>query len=322
MQATDALPRVELHCHLDGIISPEMARDIRAEQPDFPIDPDELARAYPVTDLQSFFNWWGYITPLDHNLRLYYPIIERYIRQLKAQSVCYLELLVAIGDLPADPAAAVDTMQAFREWVTACEGGAVQVEFVGTFGRGQSAERFATLGMPKLLALHKAGLICGVSLAGPEINNPASRFASSFDTLHAAGLPLEIHAGEWVGPESVWDALQHAHPTRIGHGVSLFSDPRLVEYFQTSGMHIEFCPTSNVKTGSISRIEEHPVGRARDLGLNFSVNTDDPGVFGCSMDSEFALVTALFGFTQDDWAQVTHNSLASRFQPTLRPPNV
>jgi adenosine deaminase len=124
---------------------------------------------------------------------------------------------------------------------------------------------------------------------------------------------IEIHAGEWCGPESVWDALEHGYPDRIGHGVSAFQDPRLLETIGERGIHIEMCPTSNLKTGSIAAIADHPIARARDLGLSIGVNTDDPGAFGCSMESEYALLAEVFGFGPADFAYLYSCALAARF---------
>lgn len=161
-------------------------------------------------------------------------------------------------------------------------------------------------------------MIVGVALAGSEEGYPVKPLASAFDRLHETGMGIEIHAGEWAGPESVWDALEHGHPDRIGHGTHLFEDERLLDLVRERDIHVEMCPTSNLKTGSIARIEEHPIGKARDLGLNFSVNTDDPGAFECSMASEYRLLADVFGFTEDDFGRLYTNSLAARFQPALR----
>src|SRR5207247_481664 len=114
------------------------------------------------------------------------------------------------------------------------------------------------------------------------------------------------------------DALEYGFPTRIGHGVAIFEDPRLLGRIQELGIHVEMCPTSNVKTGSVPNIEAHPVRLARDLDLSFSINTDDPGAFECSMNSEYELLEQLFGFQEDDFARVYANSLEARFQPRLR----
>jgi adenosine deaminase len=92
----------------------------------------------------------------------------------------------------------------------------------------------------------------------------------------------------------------------------------LIDIFQQRQLHIEICPTSNLKTGSVARLEEHPVRRALDLGLNFSINTDDPGVCECSMQSEYALLAERFGFTEQDFRRVYTNTLSARFQPGLR----
>ena len=108
-------------------------------------------------------------------------------------------------------------------------------------------------------------------------------------------------------------ALEHGYPDRIGHGVSLFQDPALVELFRERQIHVEMCPTSNIKTGSVARTEEHPIRRARDLGLNFSINTDDPGPFLNSLMSEYQLLAGVFGFDEADFQQIYENTLKSRF---------
>jgi len=170
----------------------------------------------------------------------------------------------------------------------------------------------------QLMGLYEARLIVGVALAGPEPGYPVKPFQKIMARFHEAGLGIEIHAGEWCGPESVWDALEHGYPDRLGHGVSAFRDARLIEALRERGIHIELCPTSNRKTGSIANIAEHPIRQARDLEMSFSVNTDDPGAFESSLDAEVALVSDVFGFSEQDWLDVFSNSLRARFQPNLR----
>src|SRR4051812_26707998 len=104
-------------------------------------------------------------------------------------------------------------------------------------------ERAADLA-DRILMLHQAGLIVGVVLAGPERGHPVKPFQKLFARFREAGLGIENHAGEWCGPESVWDALEHGFPNRIGHGVSLFDDAALVRRFQEEQIHVEMCPTS------------------------------------------------------------------------------
>jgi len=294
-----------------------MVRDIFRTDPAFPINPAQFERAYPITDIESFLRWWSFIHPIEGTLEYFYPILGRHIEHLKAQKVLYSELMIAAGELPRDEIEALEKLGAFRNWVDEKEAGDIQVEFLVAIGRNKSPEDVEKLA-GLVLTLYNSGLIVGVALSGPEEGNPVRTFQRTFARFHEAGLGIEVHAGEWCGKESIWDALEYGYPNRIGHGVSLFQDPRLITIFQERQIHIELCVTSNLKTGSISDIKEHPIRRARELGLNFSINTDDPGPFECSMESEYALVEEVFEFGEGDFRKVYHNSLASRFQPHLR----
>ena len=312
-----AIPKVELHCHLDGVLDRAMVRDIHRDDPTFPIDPREFERAYPICDLDSFWNWWHFIDPIEGKLEIFYPILGQYVERLKAQNVRYAEIMLPSGGLPQDTAEAVEEVRAFREWLNQQEAGRTQVELLVVFGRDAFPDKVAKLA-ERLVALYEAGLIFGVAVAGPEQDHPIKPFQQTMAKLREAGLGIEIHAGEWCGPESVWDALDHGYPHRIGHGVSLFKDERLLDLVRERGIHVEVCPTSNLKTGSVARIEEHPVRLARELGLSFSINTDDPGPFECSMVSEYELLSNVFGFSDGDFQTIYVNSLEARFQPELR----
>jgi adenosine deaminase len=314
---TSTLPKAELHCHLDGVLDRTMLRDIRQCDSDFPIDPHEFETAYPVHDYESFWNWWRFIDPIESELDNFRPILARHIERLKAQTVRYAEVMLANGELPRDPAEAVDKVRSFREWVNQQEAGEIQIEFLVAVGRNCSPEWMAQRGT-KLVKLYEAGLIVGIAVAGPEQGNPVRPFQHTLTRLREAGLGIEIHAGEWCGPESVWDALEHGGADRIGHGVSLFRDAELLRLAQERRIHIEICPTSNLKTGSVPHIRDHPVLLARDLGLSFSINTDDPGPFECSLASEYELLATTFAFDEDDFRTIYHNSLEARFQPELR----
>jgi adenosine deaminase len=312
-----ALPKAELHCHLDGVLDRAMAWDIHRHDPTFPVDPLEFERAYPVEDFDSFWNWFSFVKPIYGELAFLYPILDRHIERLKAQSVRYSEVMIAASTLAQDQAEAIDQLKNLREWTHRKESGDIQIEFLVGLGRNRPPDVMAERA-ERVIALYEAGLIVGVALAGPEQGHPVKPFRKSFARFHEAGLKIEIHAGEWCGPESVWDALEYGYPDRIGHGVSLFQEARLLDLIRERDIHIELCPTSNLKTGSVSRIEEHPVGRARELGLNFSVNTDDPGPFECSMESEYELLARVFGFDGQDFEQLYARTLEARFQPVLR----
>jgi adenosine deaminase len=311
------LVKAELHCHLDGVLDRAMAWDIHRGAPTFPLDPGEFERAYPVKGFEGFWNWFNFIKPMSRELAYFYPILDRHIERLKAQRVRYAEVMIAASLIPQDKVEAVEKLRAWREWVNQRESGDIQIEFLVGLGRNKSPEVMEERA-ERMIGLYEAGLIVGVALAGPEQGHPVKPFHKSFARFHEAGLGIEIHAGEWCGPESVWDALEYGYPNRIGHGVSLFQDPRLVDIFREQQIHIEMCPTSNLKTGGVARIREHPIGQAKELGLSFSVNTDDPGVFECSLESEYALLAQVFGFDDGDFERLYANTLGARFQPVLQ----
>lgn len=312
-----SLPKVELHCHLDGIVGPEIARYLCQKDPSYPVVPENMEKALPICGIDNFFLFWEHIKPIMGTLNYYYPLVERHIELLKKQNVIYAELMIAASDFRSDLGKSVENLSTFRHWVNTLEGGKIQIEFLITYGRNRPPELLESL-VPFTLALHKAGLISGVAFASKEIGYPIKPFHNILAKYHDAGLGIEIHAGEWCGPESVWDALEYGFPDRIGHGTSLFQDNRLIEHVLKKQIHIEMCPTSNIRTGSINKIEDHPIIKARDLGLNFSINTDDPGPFQSSMLSEYELLSGVFGFTENDFLNIAANSLKSRFYNELR----
>ena len=316
------LPKAELHCHLDGIVDPEMLRELHHGGSELPVAADALDTSYPVTDFESFLRWYVPLESFSGRLDLYRQIIALHIERLRQQGAVYAEVMIASGELPLDPAEAVDTMTAFRAWVDAQQAqqwlqaqqrGEIKIELLVAFNRARPPERAAQIA-ERNIRLYEAGLIAGVALAGPERGFPVKPLAATFDRYHESGMGIEIHASEWMGPESAWDALEHGHPRRIGHGTHIFEDPHLVETLLERGIHVEMCPTSNVCTGSITRLEDHPIRRAFDLGMSVSVSSDDPGAFRCTLGSEYALLAERFGFTTAELSRVTDHALAARFR--------
>jgi adenosine deaminase len=115
------------------------------------------------------------------------------------------------------------------------------------------------------------------------------------------------------GPESVRDALQHGSLDRIGHGLWAFDDEALVGELCARKLYLEFCPTSNLILGAVADLRRHPIVRARQLGMDYSVNSDDPVPLGCSLTSEFELLEPELGFVAADFAKIHENAYRSRF---------
>ena len=313
-----AIPKVELHCHLDGIVDVPMLREMRAAGTNLPMAVEALEAASPARDFEGFLRWFSVADALEGDLDNYRPVIAAHIERLKAQNVVYAEISVGTSELPLAEGGGAGKLRDFRAYVDSLEEGRIQVELLVAFGRSKAADVFAQRAERTIWA-HEAGLIRGLVVAGwPELEYPMTRYRRSFERLRDAGVPVEIHAGEWAGPESVRDALDNGYPRRIGHGVALFQDPELVKRVRDEGVHVEMCPTSNVATGALAKIEDHPIARAVAAGLSVSVNTDDPGAFESSMDGEFRLLRDTFSLGEVEFARIFRDSLAARFAPELK----
>jgi adenosine deaminase len=309
-----AVPKAELHWHIDGLLDAALVAKLATAGHVMAVTAAELAAHVPVASLEHWLNGYGPLaeraqTPKDVWLPL---VLEAHVASLRAQRVTYAESFVSslIGTLE-DPGELVDLFHALRARVDAACESALTVEFVICIGRGPP-ERVARQ-FPKIMALNRAGLVSGVALAGREAARRVEPLARFFDAFRDAGLGIEIHAGEFGGPDSVRDALAYGHPNRLGHAVRAFEDPHLVEEIAKRAVHVEFCPTSNLRLGVVSRIEEHPLGRAWESGISFSVNTDDPGPFGCTLTSELELVATTFGYREPELARIHRDTLAARF---------
>lgn len=317
----ETVPKVELHCHLIGTLNAALLRELELAGERVLVRPETLQPVGFGDGPQGFADWLNRVEPYKSaGWRDYLPVLERHMQRLFEQGVVYAEMMISPMMFARDLGELVDEFAEFQDWVRARERGNLQVEFLFLVPRSLPDE-FIDKDIARCIALAKTGGICGISIAGLEQDCPASRFERMFDVLKDHGLGIEIHAGELGGPEEVIEALDVGRADRIGHGIAAFRDERVVDRLREENVHIEFCPTSNLKMGAARDISSHPIGRARELGMNFSINTDDPGSFDCTMNSEFALIESEFGFSKADFEAVARNSLAARFQPKLRNQN-
>ena len=132
------------------------------------------------------------------------------------------------------------------------------------------------------------------------------------------GYHLTVHAGEVCGPETIWEAIEHLGVERIGHGVTARQDPALVEYLLKRNISIEMCPVSNLKTKVVDSICNHPIRDFFDRGLNVTVNSDDPTMFGTNMNNEYHTLHDELGFSLLQLFRLSINAIESSFLPQER----
>ena len=140
---------------------------------------------------------------------------------------------------------------------------------------------------------HRTDALVGFGLGGPEIGVPRAQFSPHFDAARAAGLRSVPHAGETTGPETIWESLRLLGAERIGHGVSAAQDPELLAHLADTGIVLEVCPTSNIATRAVDRIEDHPLRTFVEAGVAVTINSDDPPMFATSLNHDYAVAADL-----------------------------
>jgi aminodeoxyfutalosine deaminase len=159
-----------------------------------------------------------------------------------------------------------------------------------------------------------AGLV-SFGLGGPEIGVPRPPFKPYFDKARAAGLRSVPHAGETTGPGTVWDAIRELGAERIGHGISCVRDPELMAYLAEHRIPLEVSPTSNVCTRTVPSLDHHPLPALVDAGLVVTINSDDPPMFGTTINREYAVAAELLDLDRAGVADLARAGVDASFLP-------
>jgi aminodeoxyfutalosine deaminase len=308
------LPKAELHVHQVGSASPRIVAELAASHPDSPVpkDPDELAGYFTFTDFAHFVRVYLAVVDLVRTPDDIHMLTYEVAREMAAQQVAYAELTAT----PYTSLLAGITGEAFCEAIEAARVAARRdfglvlqwcFDIPGEFGPPAADEtlRVATEVRPD-------GLV-GFGLGGPEIGVPRGLFQPQFDRARAAGLHSVPHAGETTGPETVWDAVRLLGAERIGHGIAAAQDPRLMAYLAERAISLEVCPTSNVATRAVATIEEHPLPILCDAGVTVTVGSDDPPMFGTTINQEFAVAGRLLGLDERGLAELSRTAVRVSF---------
>jgi adenosine deaminase len=296
-----AMPKVELHVHLEGAIAPATLLELaRRNRVTLPADTVEGLRAwYAFTDFDHFVQVYLGVsacicTPEDIEL-----VAREFLAGQAAQGIVYSEVTyTAYTHYHFKGLAFEDQLAALNRTRRSAAELGTDMQLVIDIPRFISAEEglrvadWAVSGMGDGVA--------ALGLGGPEVNNPPERYREAFARARAAGLARVPHAGETVGPESIWGALRVLDADRIGHGVRCLEDPELVAELRRRQVPLEVCPTSNVCLGVVPRLADHPLPRLLAEGLYVTLNSDDPPMFNTSLTDEYLAAARTFGLGAED----------------------
>ena len=312
------LPKAELHVHHVGSASARIVAELAARHPGtVPSDHDELRRFYEFRDFAHFIEVYLAVVDLIRTPEdIHYLTYEVAREMATGQNLRYAELTctpytsvqphVDGRGMPIEAyteaiEAPASTPSGTSAWC--CAG--------STTSRGRAGLLAADATLDYALDHRPDGLI-GFGLGGPEIGVPRPQFQPHFDAARAAGLHSLPHAGETTGPETIWDAIRLLGAERIGHGTTSAQDPELLRHLAETGIPLEVCPSSNIATRAVASLEEHPIRVFRDAGVTITVNSDDPPMFGTTLNREYEIAAELLDLDEAGVAELARAAVPRR----------
>ena len=302
------LPKAELHLHLEGAIPlPALFELVRAAGGDPAVPTVEALRArlvYP--DFPAFIDAWLWKNGFLRTYGDFAFIAEAVAADLARQNIRYAELFFSpsrFAQHGLEPAGLAAAIRSGFERVPE-----VTLYLIADLVRDHGPERAAVTLAEVVEVADEAGIL-GIGIGGSEHLYPPEPFAPVYEAAREAGLRTSAHAGEAAGAASVRGAVEALRVDRIGHALRAEEDEAVVDLLAETGVVLELCPLSNLATGVIGRIEDHPVRRYWERGLNITVNTDDPGMFHNSLAGEYAVLMDIFGFSRAEIRRLAAASL-------------
>lgn len=289
------LPKVELHRHLEGSVRLSTLVEF-AQKAGMHPDYQSAGTLRPLVQCvpgeprtsQHFLTKFRTLRHFFIDANSIGRITREAVEDAAADAVCYMELRFTPRALSAVSGIALaDVVPLVCDAANeAAERSGIIVRYIVSMNRHESAE-VGEWTLNAALAHRDRGVV-GLDLAGDERNYPAAPFHALFQRARDAGLGITIHAGEWAGPASVWDALRECSPDRIGHGLRALEDVNLLELLVERQIPLELCPTSNYLSGVVPSVAAHPLSLLTSAGVFTTLNSDDPCICDVTLSDEVA----------------------------------
>ncbi len=309
----EAMPKVELHVHLEGAVRPgTLLRLARRRRVTLPADTEEgLREWYRFETFEHFVEIYVTCSECLRDPEDFQLVLAEFAAEQARQNVRYSEVHFTIATHARQGANAQEVAHALWESIVDAERRLeTRVRLIPDIVRNLEP-KWADLTLEWALDHRQRGVVA-LGLAGIE-SHSATPFREHFEVAAAEGLHRVAHAGEQEGPASIRETLEVARPERLGHGIRVVEDPELLAEIAADGPPLEVCPTSNVALGNAPSLAEHPIGRLLDAGVDLSVNSDDPAMFDTTLSHEYALVGDTLGLGIDDLAELSRSALRHAF---------
>jgi len=296
------LAKAELHLHLEGSVTPETMHELAPGA-----SMEEIRNRFHFSNFAGFLECFKWVVERLCGPEDYALVTRRLLETLASQNVRYAEITLSAGVVLWKKQEFGPIFEAVRREAAQSP---VDVQWnldaIRHFGADHAMQ------VAKLAAGYVGDGVVSFGIGGDEESGPAGWFTEAYGFARAKGLGLTAHAGETAGPESVWGALRLG-AERIGHGIRAVDDPALMRHLRDEDIPLEICISSNVATGAVPSLAAHPVRRLYDAGVPIILNTDDPGLFGTTLDKEYDLAAREFGFSESELAQIAENGFRYAF---------
>lgn len=307
-----AMPKVELHVHLEGATSPEaIFRMARRNGIGLPATDLESWDAFcRFTDFNHFITVYETSTKCMLTATDFTEMVIDFCERQASHNVLYTEAYLSTGlhleKLPA------------RELITALENGiregerryGTRVRFIPDISRERPWQQDGILSFA--VEASKRGVGLGLGLGGIESGYPPRLFQETYDRARKAGLHLVAHAGETAGADAIRETVQLLHAERIGHGIRVLDDDEVIDLLRRDRVPFEVSPQSNYCTGVIGLGQPHPVRAMQGRGLLCTINSDDPAMFSSDLSNEYVTLAAQ-GFTLEELLSLDRNAALVSF---------
>ncbi len=307
------VPKAELHVHIEAVITMASVKKLYKKRFGTAMTKEEADSLFKYDDLPGFIAAFLKVQDLFTQVSDFDLVFNDLAKYLENNGVKYCEAFFAPSAFVKKGFKYQDMVENFSKNIKKIKHDKditvrLLVDVSRTFGLENAQENY------KMFKSYPCPEIIGIGLGGNEVKGPCNLFGPVFDQAHKDGFHAVAHAGEDVGPESVWDAIKILKSERIGHGISSVQDEELMKYLKDNKIPVEVCPTSNVFTKHyVKSMEEHPVRKLYDEGVLVTIGSDDPVFFKTTVNEEYYNLYSKLNFSINEIEDLVCNSFKASF---------
>lgn len=323
-QRISALPKAELHLHLEGSIQPSTVCALTARH-GVVMTEEEVRQRYAYRDFPEFIEAFKWVTSYLRQPQDYALIAHDLAEHLLTQGVVYTEVTLSIGVMLLRKQQPEANFEALLRATEPFERRGLRFKWVFDAARQFGVD--AAMEVVESANRCQSKEIVAFGIGGDELSIPTIDFQRVYDRAGQIGLHRLMHAGEVGGPEKIREAIEMLGAERIGHGIAAINDPALMDYLAEHQIPLEVCPGSNMKTAALAlqlghadaRIEDHPLPKLLRHGIPIVLSTDDPAMFHTTLREEYANASRM-GLQEDELARIVQMGFEHAFHPPIEEP--